>query len=116
MAIALASEHAASALVVESCFPTLADVGARAYPFLPVRRLLRVRYDSRERIGRVGCPKLFIHSRDDEIVPFEMGKRLYDLAAPPKELLEIRGGHNTGFIESGAVYKEGIERFLRSLP
>ncbi len=115
VAIELAAERNSAALIIESCFPTLADVAARAYPFLPVRPLLRVRYDSRERIRRVGCPKLVIHSRDDEIVPFELGKRLYDLAAPPKQLLVLSGDHNTGFVVSGAVYTEGLERFLGSL-
>ena len=115
VAIELATEHSPAALIVESCFPALADVGARAYPFLPVRRLLRVRYDSSDRIPRVDCPKLVIHSHDDEIVPFELGRRLFDLAGPPKHFLEIRGDHNTGFIESEAVYREGIERFLGTL-
>jgi fermentation-respiration switch protein FrsA (DUF1100 family) len=115
VAVELATHHTPAALIVESCFPTLADVGARAYPFLPVRSLLRIRYDSRERIRRVGCPKLVIHSRDDEIVPFDLGTRLYDGAPPPKEFLEIRGGHNTGFIESNARYREGLDRFLRAL-
>jgi fermentation-respiration switch protein FrsA (DUF1100 family) len=115
VAIELATEFRPAALIVESCFPTIADVGARAYPFLPVRPLMRVRYDSTERIRRVDCPKLFIHSRDDEIVPFDLGRRLHDMAASPKEFLEIRGDHNAGFVVSGGLYRGGLERFLHAL-
>ncbi len=115
VAIALAAEHVPAALIVESCFPSLADVAARAYPFLPVRRLIRVRYDSTDRISRVRCPKLLIHSRDDEIVPLGLGLRLFELAAHPKQFLEIRGDHNAGFVESGRAYTEGLERFLAAL-
>ncbi len=115
VAVDLATEFLPRGLILESCFPSLADVGARAYPLLPVRQLIRIRYDSTDRISRVECPTLVIHSREDEIVPFELGKRLYDLAPGPKQLLEIRGGHNGGFVESGALYIDGLSGFLRSL-
>jgi hypothetical protein len=115
VAVELATEHAPKALILESCFPSLADVGARAYPLLPVRRLLTIRYDSTQRISRVTCPTLVIHSRDDEIVPFELGRRLFDLAVGPKTMLEIRGDHNAGFIESGSTYTEGLSDFFTSL-
>lgn len=115
VAIELALDHVPRALIVESCFPALADVGERAYRFLPVRLMLRIRYDSADRIARLTCPKLVIHSRDDEIVPFDLGRRLFELAAEPKEFLEIRGDHNAGFLDSGRVYTEGLERFVESL-
>jgi len=115
VAIELSTEYAPAALILESSFPKLADVAVRAYPFLPVRPLLRIRYDSTNRIEALTCPKLIIHSRDDEIAPFKMGERLFELAAPPKQFLEIHGDHNYGFIESGTTYTDGIERFLDSL-
>lgn len=111
----LAAEFSPRGLILESCFPRLADVGARAYPLLPVRRLLRVRYDLSDPISRVDCPKLIIHSRQDEIVPFELGQRVYDLAREPKQLLEIRGDHNGGFMESGPLYIDGLNAFIKSL-
>jgi fermentation-respiration switch protein FrsA (DUF1100 family) len=115
VAVDLATEFPPRGLILESCFPALADVGARAYPLLPVRRLLRIRFDSTERITRVDCPKLVIHSRQDEIVRFELGKHLFDLAGEPKQFLEIRGDHNGGFIESGALYIDGVNAFVKSL-
>ena len=115
VAIELATEFAPTALIVESSFPALADAAVHAYPFLPVRPLLRIRYDSTDRIASIACPKLFVHSRGDEIVPFEAGMRLFEMAAPPKQFLEIHGDHNRGFLETGAAYTQGIARFLESL-
>jgi uncharacterized protein len=115
VAIELAAESAPAALIVESSFPTLADAAVHAYPFLPVRPLLRIRYDSTKRITAISCPKLFVHSRGDEVVPFDAGTRLFEMAAPPKQFLEIQGDHNHGFLESGTEYTQGIARFLDSL-
>ena len=115
VAIELSMDHTPGALLVESCFPSLADVGARAYRLLPVRLLLRIRYDSTARIATLTCPKLIIHSRGDEIVPFDLGQRLFELAAEPKEFLEIRGDHNAGFVDSGRLYAGGLGRFIESL-
>ena len=111
----LASRHEPRAVILESCYPALADVGQRAYRFLPVRWLLRIRYDSTGRIGALTCPKLIVHSRNDEVVPFDLGQRLFDIANEPKDFLEIAGDHNSGFVVSGAAYAEGLRRFLSTL-
>jgi fermentation-respiration switch protein FrsA (DUF1100 family) len=115
VAIELATHFGPRAVIVESCFPSIADIGSRVYPWLPVRPLSRIRYDSRDRVARLTCPKLIIHSRDDEIVPFDLGRRLFALAAEPKQFLEIRGDHNAGFLISGSHYVGGLRAFLESL-
>ncbi|MEJ2720048.1 MAG: alpha/beta hydrolase [bacterium] len=116
IAVELATHHTPGAVILESCFPSLADVAQRAYRFLPARRLLRIRYDSTSRIKTLTCPKLIVHSRNDEIVPFDLGMRLFELAPEPKSFLEIDGDHNSGFIISGRSYTEGLGEFLRTLP
>jgi fermentation-respiration switch protein FrsA (DUF1100 family) len=59
---------------------------------------------------------LIIHSRNDDIVPFEFGQRLYKEAAKePKEFLEISGSHNNGFIYSEKFYREGLSNWLKSI-
>ena len=55
---------------------------------------------------------LIIHSRDDEIIPFEQGRKLFELAREPKHFLELRGGHNDGFLVSGRRYLDGFDNFL----
>jgi hypothetical protein len=115
VAIELAALKAPLALIAESCFTSVPALGARHYPWLPVRLLSRIGYDSTERITGLTCPKLFIHSRDDDIVPFAMGRQLFELAPEPKSFLEISGDHNTGFLLSGSVYVKGLRDFLATL-
>ena len=51
-------------------------------------------------------------SRNDEMIPFEFSLKLYDAAKEPKELLEIFGCHNDGFLFSGDTYRQGIKQWI----
>jgi len=99
-------------LILESTFMSIPAIARKYYPWLPVKFIARFRYATVDKIGLIKCPKLIIHSKTDEIIPFEHGRKLYEKAAPPKESLEIRGGHNEGFMLSGVEYSEGLRRFL----
>ncbi len=112
VAIRLATDVEPAGLVVESCFPSITEMGVRVYPWLPVRILSRIRYDSESRVSTLTCDKLFIHSRQDDVVPFDMGRRLYEMASEPKRFLEISGDHNSGFLTSGRTYTEGLWDFF----
>jgi len=112
VATQLAQSHMPSALILESAFTSLPDIAARLYPYLPVRLLLRFKYNTAEYLSRVNCPVLIVHSRDDEIMPFSHGRQLFELANEPKEFLEITGTHNEGFITSGKRYEEGLNAFI----
>jgi fermentation-respiration switch protein FrsA (DUF1100 family) len=115
VAIELATEVDPFALIVESCFTSAVDLGTRVYWWLPIRLVRRIHYNSQRRVGDVRVPKLFIHSIDDEVVPFGMGKRLYSRAPRPKQFLKIRGGHNDGFVVSAKAYTDAIDNFLASV-
>ncbi len=108
----LASREPVGALILESGFTSIPDIGADLYPFLPVRLLTRYRYDTRAALAAVQVPVLVIHSPDDEIIPFRHGQALYQAAPEPKRLLEIRGDHNSGFYTSGNLYLDGLAQFL----
>lgn len=108
----LAQRHTPAALVLESTFTSVPDMGARLYPFLPVRLLARIRYPTLERLPELRCPILVVHSREDDIVPFAHGRRLFEAAREPKDFLEIQGGHNEGFALSGSHYTDGLNAFL----
>ena len=108
----LAQSHTPRALILESTFTSLPHIAARLYPYLPVRLLLRFEYNTAEYLGRVSCPVLIVHSRDDEIMPFSHGRQLFEMANEPKEFLEITGTHNEGFITSGKHYEEGLNAFI----
>ena len=88
----LAAEHRPHALVVDSSFTSVPDIGADAYPWLPVRLLARIQHPTREHVTKTSCPVLVVHSRDDEIIPFHHGEALFDAASEPKTFLELRGG------------------------
>jgi len=108
----LAVAHAPSGLIVESSFTSIPDLGQDLYFFLPVRWLSRFHYDTREAISQVRCPVLVIHSRQDNLVPFRHGQRLFQAAPQPKTFLEISGSHNDGWITSlYDGYHAGVKKF-----
>lgn len=112
VAAELALKKNPAAVIIESSFLSVPDLGAKLYPWLPVKLLSKFRYATVDKIGLVACPKLVIHSPDDEIIPFGQGRTLYERASPPKEFLVIRGGHNEGFLISGILYRKGLQEFL----
>lgn len=112
VAVWLANEIRPAALIIESTFTSVVDLGKRFYPYLPVAWLTRIRYPTLDRIAGIDCPLLVIHSRDDEIIPFEHGRKLYMAAGVPKDFLEISGGHNDGFLRAGRNYDDGLRSFI----
>jgi hypothetical protein len=78
---------------------------------LPVRRFLRYRYPSIERIPKLRAPLLYAHSPDDEIVPFELGRRLYDAAPEPKRLVKMHGQHVPTRLTADE-YRDEVDAFL----
>ena len=90
---------------------------ARQFPWLPVRYLVRTRFDNLQKIAKVRAPKLFIHSRGDELIPFEMATRLFEAAPDPKRALWLdHPGHNETFALEAERVVLSIRAFLNSLP
>ncbi|MFH1701634.1 MAG: alpha/beta hydrolase [Candidatus Zixiibacteriota bacterium] len=108
----LAREKSPAVLIVESSFTSIPDIAAKLYPYLPIRLIARYKYDSKEYIKGIKSPVLFIHSPDDDLVAYDLGKKLFEVANEPREFLEISGSHNEGFLSSGNHYKNGIKNFL----
>jgi pimeloyl-ACP methyl ester carboxylesterase len=107
----LASTVRAGGLIVQSSFSSAKDMAAAVLPFFPAF-LLHSKMNSIDKIGKVTCPKLFIHSRTDEVVPFRLGYRLFEAAGQPKEFLEVTGSHNTTYLSGGRPYLEALKRFV----
>ena len=115
VAVELATEFQPSALILRSPFSSLIAIGAHHYPLLPVRPLLRDRYPSIERIGRLTCPLLVIAGTDDRIVPNADTQLLFDAARDPKEMLLIDGAdHNDEALMWGPTVLGKIARFLQA--
>jgi len=112
----LAGNVEAKGLIIESGFTSYADIGQKFYPYMMVRPFARYGFKTSDYLKQVNCPVLIIHSRNDEIVPFEFGLRLYEEAAKePKEFIEIFGSHNDGFLYSSQIYREGLTNWMEFL-
>ncbi len=116
VALELAGRRKLSAIIVESAFTSTADIGREIFPFLPAKLLVTQNYNSLERVGSLSIPKLFIHSRDDEIIPFRHGQRLFEAAAEPKSFHVMSGGHNEAFLLPENNYGDVLKGFIESLP
>jgi len=108
----LAGEHRPAALIIESGFTSVPSMAQRFYPFLPVRWLTYFEYDTKKYVKNISCPVLVVHSRNDDIIPFDEGREIFDAAPEAKQFLEIHGGHNDGFMASGSTYVEGLRSFI----
>jgi fermentation-respiration switch protein FrsA (DUF1100 family) len=116
VATQLASQTQPGALIVESGFDRLQSLAEAHYPLLSRLVPLRYRFSAVDLIGAVRCPVLVLHSPEDQIVPFNLGERLYEAAPGPKAFVELRGGHNEGFLSSQPRYQEALDSFLAQLP
>jgi fermentation-respiration switch protein FrsA (DUF1100 family) len=103
-------------VVIESCFSSGLDMGRRLYPVLPVRLITRIGYPVTDYVTKIDSPLMVVHSRDDEIIPFDMGRAIFDAAREPKTFLEIGGDHNAGFWISRERYVPTLDTFLAIAP
>ena len=108
----LASRHTPAALIIESGFSSAVSMGQRLYPFLPVRWLTQFKYNTLQYVKTVSCPVMVAHSRNDEIIPYDEGRKIFEAAPEPKKFFEMRGGHNDGFITSGTSYVKALKSFI----
>lgn len=114
VAIDLATRRTVAGLIVEAGFTSAPDLGRRFYGFLPgfVFDRLRNRYDALTKIAQVQAPTLVVHGTADEIVPLDMGRRLFEAAPGPKELYLVEGaGHNDAHWVGGDAYYRKIAEF-----
>lgn len=100
----LATKVHVRGLVVESGFTSYAGIGAKFYPYLPVKWFASFNYNTLDYIKGIHCPLLLIHSKNDEVVPFEFGLELYQASNKPSKFVEIYGSHNDGFLVSNQIY------------
>jgi fermentation-respiration switch protein FrsA (DUF1100 family) len=112
-AIDLAYRVPAKGLVVQSAFTSISDVAARVMPLFPAKWFLRENMNSVMKIGAAKCPTLVVHSKDDEIVPFAHGAKLFEAAPDPKWFAEYSGvGHNELIAVRRAEWLKDLSEFL----
>jgi fermentation-respiration switch protein FrsA (DUF1100 family) len=115
VATELATRVASAALVVEGAYTAVTDRGGELYPWLPVRYIMRNHFASIDKIGRVTVPKLFLHSPEDDVIPFAHGQRLFAAAAEPKRFVSVRGGHMDAYRADREKYFGAIAHLVDSV-
>jgi fermentation-respiration switch protein FrsA (DUF1100 family) len=95
VAVEIARGTTMGAVVLEASFTSVADVAQKMYPFIPVRPLVRDRYESLAKIPEVTAPVMVVHGEKDSLIPVRHGQRLLEAAGAPKAGLFVPGaGHN----------------------
>ena len=112
VAIQLATEVRPKALIVESTFTSVPDIAASQFWFLPIRQLSKIKFNSLQKVKHIQSPILIVHSPDDEIIPFQHGRTLFEHANQPKDFLETKGGHNDGHVQAEPHYSQRLDRYL----
>jgi len=113
VAVQLALTRPPAAMILESPFTSIKDMAKQLFPFALLTPFIQTRFDTARKISRIGVPLLIVLGNRDGTVPPSMGRKLYDLAAGPKEFYVIPGaGHNDTYILGGKAYFETLGRFI----
>jgi fermentation-respiration switch protein FrsA (DUF1100 family) len=112
VAAQLAAGKPCAGLILESSFADIRTLGARLYPYLPIRLISRYRYPTAQNASRALCPIMIIHSPEDDLIAYSHAEDIFEAAPEPKRLLTIRGDHNGGFLLSGEVYTQAVDAFV----
>ena len=113
VAVQMASERPerpVGAVLLESAYTSMADVAAHHYWYLPARYLVRDRFDSLAKIGRIGAPLFIVHGERDRIIPVAMARALFAAAAEPKEARFFPAAGHNDLYDHGAA--EAVIDFL----
>jgi hypothetical protein len=112
----LAAAVSPAGLILQSTFTSARDMAKTMLPLGLLAPLLGVHFDAAQAVARVRCPKLVIHGMEDKIVPFRLGKRLFELAPPPKSFYAVpAAGHNDLPWIAGSEYGRQLKVFLSGL-
>jgi fermentation-respiration switch protein FrsA (DUF1100 family) len=103
VATEMAATHRVAALVLVSGFTSLGDVVRVHYPFVPVRWLLRDRYDNRRKLQRVACPILVQHGAADPLIPVEQGRALGETNRGARLEIVPGMGHELVYTEASQI-------------
>jgi len=116
LAIETAARVPCDGLIVENTFLSFREIAKTFYPFIPLFLLTTDRLDAQDRIGKVTCPVLVVHSTLDHLIPFHHGERLFEAAKEPKEFYPVQGaGHDDAVDIGGENYLTVLKRFIESV-
>ena len=113
IATEMATRFVSQALILESPFVSIAEMARTILPFFPIGPFLQTQYNVGERIKKIRGPLLVLHGDQDEIVPIEQGRKVFDAAPEPKTFFPIAGAaHNDTYIVGGKNYFRQLKVFI----
>jgi fermentation-respiration switch protein FrsA (DUF1100 family) len=112
VAAKLASEVQAHGLILESSFSSAPDFAKAVFPLLARLVIKRYDFNTAESVQHVKYPVLVLHSPNDEIMPFHLGEKVFKSANQPKRFIQMKGGHNDGFLLSQPEYQQELVEWL----
>ena len=113
VAVEIAQNKNFAGIILESPFTSMIDAGKAKYPFLPVKYLLKDKYESDKKIKNIKSPILVMHGEVDNLVPFYMGKKIYDLANEPKYFYFSK--YDNHMMEYNEKLLKSLNDFINSL-
>jgi fermentation-respiration switch protein FrsA (DUF1100 family) len=114
VAVDLAARKPAAAVVLEAPFNSASQVAATVLPL--VGPLIMRDFDSKSKIENIRAPLLFMHGDRDEVIPYKLGRDLFEAAPQPKTFWTVPGaGHNDLVQTAGAAYPERLAAFFKDI-
>jgi len=113
-AIECACQPGLAGLIVEGTFCRGIDLARKAYPWIPAF-FYSIKFDSCSAVKNLALPKLFFHSKNDEVVPFAQGSKLYQAAPDPKTFVTTQGRHTAAFIDDRETFRTALKKFISGL-
>ena len=113
IATEIAQQKNFAGVILETPFTSMVAAAKKFYPYLPVSLLLKDRYENNKKIKNINIPLLVMHGEKDTIVPFSMGKKIYNLANEPKYYYFTK--HDNHMMEYDDQLLNVLEDFIKGL-
>jgi fermentation-respiration switch protein FrsA (DUF1100 family) len=109
----LAASEKVGAVILEAPFTSVPAVAHRLFWPLPVGWLVSTKYDSLAKISRIQSPVAIVHATGDSVIAYDLGRKLFEAARPPKEFFGIRADRHEGaLMELGSEELRRLKQFL----
>ena len=109
----LAQNKNFAGIILETPFTSMVDAAKVYYPYIPVGLLLKDRFDNKSKIKNINSPVLIMHGQADQIVPFSMGKAIYEIANEPKYSYFTKNDNHMMEYDENLI--KALSSFLKSL-
>ena len=109
----LAQNKNFAGIILETPFTSMIDAAKNFYPYIPVGLLLKDKFDNKSKIKNINSPVLIMHGEADQIVPFFMGKKMYEIANEPKYSYFTK--HDNHMMEYDENLVKALKSFLKSI-